>query len=62
MLKPLETDKSGLVKPTTLEELLRDFEPCGGYLRRKDCTVQKPSCLLTVMDVVELWKSAVQGK
>lgn len=43
--KPDEIDYSGLNPPETLEELERLFEPCGGFLRRKGCTVQKPSIL-----------------
>lgn len=38
-------DFSGLEDAKSLEELETQFEPCGGYLRRKDCAVERPSVL-----------------
>ncbi len=48
-------DATGLVEPTTLEEIARDFVPCGmGTLRRKDASNAKPSCLLGAKDVLRI--------
>lgn len=49
-----EVDKSGLEEPSSLDELQRDFESCGGYLRRKGCSPKKPSILLNAQAVLEL--------
>lgn len=47
-------DGSGLKLPTSLEELETQFEPCGGFLRRKNTTVKRPSCILDAAMVVKL--------
>lgn len=47
-------DFSGLKEPESLAELERDFEPCGGFLRRKGCCREKPSIILDARKVLEL--------
>lgn len=47
-------DPSGLALPTSLEELENDFEPCGGFLRRKGASRTRPSCILDAAKVVKL--------
>lgn len=43
-----------MAESTSLAELERDFEPCGGFLRRRGCTPKKPSVILTAADVLRM--------
>lgn len=49
-----DIDKTGLLEPTSLAELRDEFEPCGGFLRRKGCTSERPSIVLDAADVLRL--------
>lgn len=40
--------------PETLEELARDYEPCGASLRRKDASPLRPSPVLDAKDVLRI--------
>lgn len=40
--------------PETLEEIARDYEPCGASMRRKDASNEKPSPILDAKDVLRI--------
>lgn len=40
--------------PETLEEIARDYESCGAFMRRKDASNEKPSPILEAKDVLRI--------
>jgi hypothetical protein len=53
-------DDSGLKVPESLEELEKEFENAGPFIRRKNCNPQRPSILLKGMSIVKLCRQLME--